>query len=690
MLVTDLTENISNIKGVGQKSAEILEKIGIITVSDLINYFPRAYSDRSKLLTLNEAVLQGYGTVKLKVLDHRLIGNKYRKILKVIVQDEKDQFGALLCFNRNFLGKALVKDKSYYITGKYSKNYNEIQTNSFEYEEAINEYEGKIYPIYPLTAGINQNQIRKLIKHVLNHYCKGIISDLPEYCEKEYKLLTTADAYQNIHFPLNLNNYHKARESLIFQEFFFQKLFLLERKEKNKKMKKKKSNIKFNYRNTIIKNLPFELMDYQKEALVKIEEAMFSPTVFSILLQGDVGSGKTITALLAMLSAVEAGYQTVLMVPTEVLANQHYRTIRSLTKDLWVDVAVLKGGMPKKDRDNILSGLKNGEIKILIGTHALFSDDVEYKNLGFVVIDEQHRFGVEQRYKLLSKGEGVDLLLMTATPIPQSLALSLYGDLDLIVMRGKIKGRLPVKTWVIEDNEQRILKMHSWIKDTIKENNGRVIFVYPLIEESERLERKDLLNEYEKLKIIYEDIGCELIHSKTKDEDKDFIIESFKIGKTKVLAATTVVEVGLDIPEANIIVVENADTFGLSTLHQLRGRVGRNKKQGYMVLIADMDRISDQGLERLEIFKNETDGFKISEHDLIMRGPGDFIGKRQSGIFDIKLVDIKKDLELLIKSSYAAENVFKNDRFLEKPEHLKTKESFFKRINNYVERDEYM
>lgn len=686
MLLSALSHPVSNLKNCGPKRAALLKKLGIFTVKDLLLFFPRAYSDRTALVSLREAAQNGSGTVRVKVIDHRLIGNRYKKFLKVIVQDTTGTFGALLCFHRNFLKNKLKQGDSFFITGKFSKNYNEIQSSSFEIEPIgeNEEFTGKIMPVYPLTEGLNQNILRRLLQDTIKDYIPRLEEELPEWCIKHYRLYGGAKAIQAIHFPLSSNDYLEARRRLIFEEFFFQKLFLIDRKNQSRQTKNKRPEIAHNYQKAVIEHLPFSLMDYQKAALEELRKNMFSENVFSILLQGDVGSGKTLVALLAMLDAVECGYQAVLLVPTEVLATQHYRTIRNYTRDLWLDTALLTGNMSKKERDNILSGLKSGEIKIAVGTHALFSADVEYRNLGFAVIDEQHRFGVEQRYQLLSKGTGVDLLLMTATPIPQSLAQSLYGDLDLVTMRGKITGRLPVRTWVVEDNQERITSMHAWIKKTLAEDDGRAIFVYPLIEDTGKSDVKNLQDESEKLAGIYKDEGCISIHSGTPAPEKDQIIQDFRSGKIKVLAATTVVEVGLDVPDANIIVVENADHFGLSTLHQLRGRVGRNSKQGYMILIPG-ERVTEQGMQRLGILRNEHDGFRIAEQDLQMRGPGDFIGNRQSGMFNIRLADIKHDMQLLLDSGKAAEHLAKEDPAMEQTQHIITRESFHLRIKNYID-----
>lgn len=684
MLLSALSHPVSNLKNCGTKRAALLKKLGIFTVKDLLLFFPRAYSDRTSLVSLRDAAQNGNGTVRIKVIGHRLIGNRYKKFLKVLVQDPDGNYGALLCFHRNFLKNTLKQGESFFITGKFSRNYNEIQASSFDIEpiKENEEFCGKIMPVYPLTEGLNQNILRRLMEDTIKDYIPRLEEELPDWCIKHYHLYSGAKAIQSIHFPASSNDYLEARRRIIFEEFFFQKLFLIDRKNQSRMTKRKRPEIPHNYQKAVIEHLPFSLMDYQKAALEEIKKNMFSENVFSILLQGDVGSGKTLVALLAILDAVECGYQAVLLVPTEVLAAQHYRTIRNFTRDLWLDTALLTGNMPKKERDNILSGLKSGEIKIAVGTHALFSSNVEYHNLGFAVIDEQHRFGVEQRYQLLSKGNGVDLLLMTATPIPQSLAQSLYGDLDLVTMRGKITGRLPVRTWVIEDNPERTASMHNWIKKTLNDDNGRVIFVYPLIEDTGKSDIKNLLDESQKLSDVYKDEGCASIHSGTSAQEKEQIIQDFRNGKIKVLAATTVVEVGLDVPDANIIVVENADHFGLSTLHQLRGRVGRNNKQGYMILIPG-DKVTEQGRQRLEILRSEHDGFRIAEQDLQMRGPGDFIGNRQSGMFNIKLAEIKQDMQLLLDSGKAAEHLAKEDPAMEQVQHIITRESFHLRIKNY-------
>ncbi len=681
MILDKLNFPTTCLKGIGKNISRILASIGINNVGQLLEYFPRNYSDRTRLVTLQEALSLEFATVKVMVIEHRIIGKKYKQFLKVLVYDG-ERYGALLCFNRNFLQNVLKINHYYYISGKFFFNYGEIQSSNFEIEEATEEYKGKIVPIYPLTEGLSQQILRRAISDALKKFRLDIDNELSENLILKRSLLPKREALKHIHFPENFPFYYQAKKTFIYEEFFFQKLFLLNRKEAMSKIKKQREKIEFAFKKEILKNLPFTLTEYQEMALQEIEKDLFSNKNFSRLLQGDVGSGKTIVAILSMISIVEAGEQTALMAPTDVLAKQHFNTIKKFCSTLPIDIALLTGDLTKKERENILRDLKSGKIKIVIGTHALFSDDVVYNNLGYVVIDEQHRFGVEQRLQLMKKGESVDLLLMTATPIPQSLALALYGDLDLTIMKGNIVGRKPVKTWLIDDNEQRINKMYEWIKGELSQK-GRAIFVYSLIEDSEKMEAKDLMNQFEKLKNIFKEFGVGFIHSKVSSIEKNRIMEEFRNGKIKILAATTVVEVGIDVPDASIIVIENAERYGLSTLHQLRGRVGRNNEQGYMILISKLNQLTEEGKKRLEIIKRENDGFKIAEEDLLLRGPGDFIGSKQSGLPEYKFIDVRADLEILKMASIDAEELFLSDKNLEKKENLPIKISYLNRLKNY-------
>ena len=682
MILNKLNYPIYSLKGIGAHYSKILSNLGIKTVGNLLEYFPRAFSDRTKLVSLKEACNMDIATVKVTVADHRMIGKKYHQFLKVLIYDNT-YYGSLLCFNRNFLKNSLIIGKTFYITGKFTYNYGEVQSSTFEFEEALEEYKGRIMPVYPLTAGLTQSVFRKSVEDAINKYRLDIEDELPAWCIKKRELLLKREAVKNVHFPYDFKLYAVAKKSFIYEEFFFQRFFLLKRKESLKKINKRRPDISFKLKNELIKNLPFELASYQLKAVEELERDIFSNYVFSRLLQADVGAGKTIVALISMLSVVEAGYQSIIMAPTEVLAAQHYKMIKKFTSELKLNIALFTGSLNKKERENLLNGLKSGELQMVIGTHALFGNDVVYKNLGFVVIDEQQRFGVEQRYQLLDKGEAVDLLMMTATPIPRSLAMTLYGDLEISTMKGHIEGRLPVKTWVIDDNSERIKKMHDWIKKLLDEGD-RAIFVYSLIEDSSRQDNKDLMTEFEKLSKIFKSYGAGFIHSKVASDEKDKIMKDFQKGVIKVLAATTVVEVGIDVPDATVIVIENAENYGLSTLHQLRGRVGRNNKQGYMVLISQLDNLTEEGKKRLDIIANENDGFKIAEEDLLLRGPGDFLGSRQSGLPEYKFADIRRDLEIMKAASEDAEELFAMDSDLKKVEHANTRLGFLDRLNSYI------
>ena len=690
-LLNELDVKVETLRGVGKKAVSILGKVGIYSIGELLSYFPRKFSDRTKSYTLEEAVNIPEATVVALVVDYRMIGRGYRKILKILINDGVN-YGALICFNRNFLKNSLKMGKKYYITGKFSFNYGEYQCSNFEYEEFADNYAPKFVPLYPLTSGMTQKFIRNLVEYSLQKYYNSIENDLPTRLIAKRRLLNKKDVIKNLHYPDSLEKFFLAKKSFIYEEFFFQQLFLLNRKNKISNISKNRKSVKYIYKNKVLSALPYKLTDYQERGLEEIEKDLFSHKVMSRLAQGDVGCGKTIVALLSILSVIESGEQTAYMAPTEVLARQHYDNIKKICSVLDINIGFLTGSIQKKEREAILSDLANGEIDLILGTHSLFSKDVVYKNLGYVVIDEQQRFGVEQRLNLSNKGEQVDILLMTATPIPQSLALALYGDLELTIMKGKINGRIPVKTWVIDDDEDRIKKMRQWLKNILTEN-GRGIFVYSQIEEGDNSELKNLEDEYGRLNKEFSQFGAGIIHSRMTSVAKDDIIEKFRSGEYKILAATTVVEVGLDIPDANVIVVENAERYGLSTLHQLRGRVGRNNIQAYMILISKLSDLSEDGKKRLEIIKNSIDGFAISEKDLELRGPGDFLGTKQSGLPRFKYADIKTDFEILKEAKSDADYLFSDDPNLEKNENLNTKKAFLDRlkleanIQNNIEKD---
>ena len=686
MLLHEIQGSLLQLPGIGDKNLKLFQNVGVNSVADLLTYYPRRFSDRTETLTFREAVLRQEAAVRVRVCDYRLIRRGPRKqILKIIVSDGND-YGCLVCFNRSFLRDALHQNQEYLVTGKWVHNYGEFQCSSFEYEDADKTFSvmnepSKIIPIYSLTAKLTQKLLRNVMIFCLNKYLPKLEDELPQSIIERYGLSHKADTLRNMHFPISFDDYAKAKRTALFEEFFFQQLFLLSRKNKTCNINKERTPIQWTLKQKILAALPFSLTDYQEKALTEIESDLFGHRVMQRLLQGDVGCGKTIVAILAMADVVESGQQCAIMVPTEMLARQHYINIGRMCESAGISVDLLQGKMRKKDRDVLLKRIKSGETQIIVGTHSLFSKDVIYNNLGLAVIDEQHRFGVEQRFALVQKGECVDLLLMTATPIPQSLALSLYGDLELTTMRGKIAGRIPVKTWVIDDVAARIEKMYEWIK-TLLAQNGRAIIVYAQIDdetENDESNIKNLETEYEHLSEVFADYGTAMIHSRIDDEEKYRIVQQFREGTIKLIAATTVVEVGIDIPDANVIVIENAERYGLATLHQLRGRVGRNSKESYMVLISKFDSLTEEGKKRLQVIKDNTDGFVIAEEDLMLRGPGDFIGLQQSGMPE-NLRNIRQELQLLEAARDDAKKIYEDDPNLSKPENLNTKKSFLERL----------
>jgi len=659
LIIHKLSFPLTSLKGVGDKGASLFAKLGLHSVSDLLQYFPRTFSDRSNPVSLGEACRQDTATVKVVVTDQRLQGKKWKKFLKVLISDGTS-YGALVCFNREFLKNVLTVGSTFYVTGRFSVKFGEIQCSAFEYEADTPDYKSRIVPVYRLTAGITQNALRKAVALTLAKYRFDIESELPPDLMQQRRLIEKKSALGQIHFPDSFEDFFQAKRSFIYEEFFYQRLFLLKRAEQVKRIVKKRDPIKFTMRDALVSGLPFSLTEYQKVAIREIEDDIFSGHLFSRLLQGDVGSGKTVVAFTTLVSVVEAGLQCAFMAPTEILAGQHYSNLIRFYPDIAQHTALLTGTLSKAERQRVTDGLADGSIMVVIGTHVLFSRDIIYKRLGYVIIDEQQRFGVEQRVELQKKGEAVDLLLMTATPIPRSLAMTLYGDLKITAMQGTIEGRLPVKTWMVDDTEDRLQKMHQWVSETI-EKEGQALFIYAHIEDTSLETVKDLKSEFKSLQKIYAGYGCAMLHSKVEMSEKEQTLEQFRSGEIKILAATTVVEVGLDVPDATVIVVENSELYGLSTLHQLRGRVGRNNRQGYMILIAELERLTESGQKRLDILKECNDGFVIAEEDLKLRGPGDFLGNRQSGLPQYRFGDIQQDLDILKVANSDAVQVYNED-----------------------------
>lgn len=674
-------KSIKYCKGVGSRYANILAKKNIFTVYDLITFFPRTYEDRRKILSISEAFKnKGNNSVILaEVINIAAFVYRFRKKPLLIVSD-----GETMCevpIYSGALPKDISKGDKIYITGKFVRgNKEKIQCRMFEMEKPSSNSTsyGKIIPIYPLTEGLSQRKLRNLIVNELITFEKNMKYDIPSIIKNKYRLKNFISSVMEMHFPISFEALDEARESLVFEEFLtFQYIHLSERRP-NILIKEKRYN-SFDLLDKVKSNLGFELTQDQNTTIDEIKKDLFSEKQMFRLLQGDVGAGKTIVAFLTALIPCELGFQTAFLAPTEILALQHFYSFKKIIKKAGLEdiikVDILTSSVSKSERNYLLKRLREGKCDILVGTHSILYDEVVFKNLSYAIVDEQQRFGVAQRNKLLSKGENVDYLLMTATPIPQSLALTLFGELDLSTIKSMPVGRKGVLTKYKElyerDHCYRFLRSRI-----LKGEQGYVVF--PLIENTD-FNFITLTSEFERAKKDYfQDIEIEIIHGKMKDAEKEYIMNRFNNGEIKILFSTTVIEVGIDNPNATVILIEGAERFGLSQLHQLRGRVGRGDKLGYCYLIIHCE-LNDTIKERINIICETTDGFKIAEKDLELRGSGEFLGDRQSGIPDFKIGNIVKDGEIMRKAKDEMRALLKSEK--EKEEFLKENEIFIFKSN---------
>lgn len=655
-----LDSDVTYIKGVGPKIASVLHKLGIFTPADLLFYFPRKHIDYSQRTLIKNLQIgqtttvfgyiksvetfvskKGLGVIKVKIVDETgSIGLNffYAKSTKYILERSKRQFpqGAGIVIS------GTVKLNTY--DGKYTLDNTTYSIMSEDFLTKDNLNVGRIVPIYSLSENLNIKTLRKAIYNAIQLYKDSIRNIVPDYIREKYHLLDKKDAVEQIHFPDSMEKLEQARFSLVFEELFLVQLKLALIREKNKNENKALPlhiDTKDGLVMKFINSLPFRLTGAQQRAVNEILNDMNSSEPMQRLLQGDVGSGKTVVACIMLLAAVENGYQGAIMAPTEILAQQHYNNMVKWLTPMGLSVGLFLGSLRKKQRAEFEAGLRNGQINIAVGTHALIQESVEFNNLGAVVIDEQHRFGVNQRLLLRKKAENPQILTMTATPIPRTLAITMNGDLDLTIIDELPKGRKPVITKLNLPRKD----IYSLIREEI--NNGHQAYiVYPLIDESETLSAKAATKEAERLQeTVFSDLRIGLLHGKLKNSEKDKVMEMFKNKEYDILVATTVVEVGVDVPNATVIVIENSERFGLSQLHQLRGRVGRCDLQSYCILTTGAK--SQDIRNRLSVMTETNDGFVIAEKDLEIRGPGEFLGMRQSGLPDLLISDIVKDAKIL-------------------------------------------
>ena len=670
----NLDSNIQFIKGVGEKRAKLFNSLGIFCVDSLIHFYPRKYEDWSASKNL-EAVKSGE-TVSIKAtlitpVKEAMI-RRGLTLFKCKFSDGENVISVTI-FNNKYLAKSLRIYEDYYLYGKIEKSLLNFSMNSPKIEKAENIL--AIQPVYPAKEKLTSRSISKIMKTALDELGE-IEETLDDEIMRKYSLISLDKAIKNIHFPNSADDYLPARKRLIFEELLTLQLGLL--KLKSNKKSETALVIKDDYSSEFEKLLPFNLTNAQKRTISECLQDMKSKYPCNRLVQGDVGSGKTAVAASLIYSVIKNGYQATMMAPTEILATQHYESLLKILAPAGINIRLLTGSTPAKEKKEIKKALFDGEIDLIIGTHALIQNDVAFKNLALVITDEQHRFGVKQRAQLAEKGEDVPTIVMSATPIPRTLGLILYGDLDISILDELPPGRQEIRTDVVDSRYHK--RLYKFIKDAIARGEQCYI-VCPAVEENETniKSAEELADELANGEFKGYNLG--ILHGKMKPKDKEAIMKSFASGKVSLLVATTVVEVGVDVPNATIMVIENAERFGLSTLHQLRGRVGRGNKKSYCVLVSDAK--GETARERLMTMKKYSDGFKIADTDLKLRGPGDFFGSRQHGLPELKIADMVEDMDTLQNAQECAKSILRNDFSLSNHPALKNQmNKMFENIKN--------
>ncbi|NLK20965.1 MAG: ATP-dependent DNA helicase RecG [Epulopiscium sp.] len=666
-----LSDSVQTVKGVGEQTLKKLNKLNIYTVEELLYHFPREHEDRTQIKKIRDIAYNESNTILAKICtmpQNMKIGKQI--LTKVGLRDETGSiFG--IWYGQPYLKKQFKLNDAYIFTGKIVYKYGQIQMESPEYEKFSNHTisTGRIVPIYPTTYKLSQKVIRQIILNAIKETQNQLVEFLPKWIRKQYKLADHNYAIYNIHFPESNEGFFIARNRLVFGELFLLQTALMKIKSQ---IGQNKKGIIFKLPteiNSFVDKLPFKLTNAQQRVFGEIKEDMKNDKIMNRLVQGDVGSGKTIIAALALFVAVRNGYQGVMMAPTEVLTTQHYNGLLSLLEKHNIKTGLLTGSLSKKKKEALLGELERGEVDIVFGTHALIEGNVQFKNLGLVITDEQHRFGVRQRAILSEKGNNPDVIIMTATPIPRTLALILYGDLDISIIDELPPGRQNIDTYSVDTSYRH--RIYKFIEKEII--SGRQAYIIcPMVEESENDELQSVVSYTEKVRKELTGITIDYLHGKMRPKEKQKIMDAFLKGEIQVLVSTTVVEVGVNIPNATIMLIENAERFGLAQLHQLRGRVGRSSYKSYCILITDSK--SKLTAQRMKVMRQTNSGFEISETDLKLRGPGEFFGTRQHGLPEFKIANLYKDIPILKNAQEAAAKLLLMDPNLEMKEHKQLKQ----------------
>ncbi len=671
-----LDAKLTVLQGVGPKNAETFAKLGMITLGDMLYYYPRRYDDYSQLKPIKDLFYGEQVTVigTIQSVHTRQIRGGKASIVEVIISDTTGGL-RLSYFNQPWLANRFKHGNAISVSGKVDQYLGRLVMNSPDWEpvEVENLHTNRIVPVYPLAERITQKWLRNVMKQVVEYFAPAVVDAIPESVRSAARVMPLGEALLQVHFPSSQDKLKAARERLAFDEIFYLQMGVLRQRRDWQSVEARRFSVADGWLDSLKTGLPFALTSAQQKALADIRADLDSGKPMNRLLQGDVGSGKTVVAALAASILTSNNAQAAIMAPTSILAEQHYRNFTNLLKESLKpeEIRLLTGDTPESEKEEIRNGLANNSIKIVIGTHAVIEPNVQFADLQFVVIDEQHRFGVEQRAELRSKGTSPHLLVMTATPIPRSLALTLYGDLDLSVMDEMPAGRIPINTFVLRPQERE--RAFTLLRGQIKDGKQAFI-IYPLIEESEKIEARAAVDDYETLsKEVFPDLKLGLLHGKMRPAEKDETMLKFRDKQFDILVSTTVVEVGVDVPNGTVMLIEGADRFGLAQLHQLRGRVGRGSDQSYCLLIPTREDAAEN--ERLQIMAESNDGFVLAEKDLQIRGPGEFLGTRQAGFASgLRMASIT-DVKLIEKARAQAQAVFEKDAELSQPEHKLLAES---------------